>query len=223
MCFLTKGNAFEAGSSENAGDEFERTEGVNLLPDLTSIRKELDELLVEFLQRRSRARSGVMHQIKNVVMYECQGYEQHRSDGSVDNQGLAPIEGTIRLDPREIEQKGFTAVLEAYDQAAAKLGDAMKEYFFHRMDEIVTEAGQSWDAGGRQLSPELIFECYEKLDIDFDSKGMPCLPTLVVPPSMADRISKWNMTDEQQSRFEQIIEQKRLAWRNRESDRRLVD
>lgn len=195
-----------------------------MLPDLPSTRGAVHGFLREFLKRQTFARTGVWQQVRrHVALYECCSFEQHRFDGSVDDQDLAPIGGTIRLELGELQTKGFAAVLEAYDKAAIELAHNMSRHNFARMDQIFKEAGQSYNAGGRPLTPDLFLEFLEKMEMDFDSDGKPCFPSLVVPPNLAETVRNWDITNDQQRRFEQIIDQQRLTWRDRESDRRLVD
>lgn len=194
-----------------------------MLPDLTISRAEVERSLHEYHRRQTMARMGIMRDVKKVAMYECIGFKQRRSDGSTDDKQLDRVEGTIRLDCAEVRERGLAAVLEAYDQSAVDYAGELKKHFFERMNEILSDAGQTWDAGGRPFTPELLLEFFEKIEIDFDSDGSPNLPTLIVPPDLGRTITKWNISDDQQRRFEQIIEQQRLVWRDRESDRRLVD
>lgn len=194
-----------------------------MLPDLSEVRKELQEWLTEFLRVRTESQMGVLWQTKAIAVHECEGFKQQRFDGSIDDKALASIRGTVRMDMADVRAQGFAAVLAAYAAGATDLAREMRKHFFNRVSEILEEAGQAVDADGRPLTPDLLLECFEKMDIDFDNKGWPKFPTLIVSPKLAASIAHWKITDDQQRRFERIVERKRLAWRDRESDRRLVD
>lgn len=195
-----------------------------MLPDLPATREHVSKALREFFKRTARAQTGVWQKLdRHIADYECSGFEQHRFDGSVDLQDYKSVAGTIRLDLRDLKREGFAAVVRAYREAATEFGQRMAKLHWGRFDEIIEESGQSFDAGGKPLTPDLFLDLLENVDLDFDTEGNPCFPTFITTPSLLDTVRGWTITNEQQHEFEQLVERKRLAWRDRESDRRLVD
>jgi hypothetical protein len=60
------------------------------------------------------------------------------------------------------------------------------------------------------------------MEFDFDENGQPQRPTMMCNPLVFEKVRKWEVTDEQKVRLAAIVEKKRLAWREREGNRKLV-
>lgn len=195
-----------------------------MLPNFPKVRSTIGKFLRDYLEIRTSAHSGILQQMKKkVALHECNKYDQHRFDGSTEKQPLSGLSSKITISKTDLDEKGFAAVLEAYDRAAKDVADKQTSFIFGRFDEIVESTGQSFDAGGKQLTMDLLLDILDKTEIDFDEQGQPNLPTLFSGRAFHETAQKWTITDEQEKRFEEIIERKWFAWRDRESDRRLVD
>ena len=193
-----------------------------MLPDLPKVRKDADDLLHAWFERQRAARTGIMRQIKAEVMYEGHWMKLLRFDGSVEQRALKKMGTTVRLTRDELEKKGLLAVLEAMDRAADGLAEKQSNFFFQRVEETLKDAGQARDAAGKPFTFDLMLDALEMVDVDFDEQGQPMWPTLVCEHSLYETAQKWVLTDEQRKKHEELTERKLLAWRQRESDRRLV-
>jgi len=198
-----------------------------MLPDFPKVRLTISKFLRDFLETRTSEHSGILRQMKKkVALHECSKYEQHRFDGSTEKEGLSRLTSKITISKPDLDDKGFAAVLEAYDQAAKDIADKQTSFFFGRLDEILESTGQSFDAGGKKFTLDLFLDLFDKTETDFDEQGQPILPTLISGisgRSLSETVRKWIITDEQKKRFEEIIERKWFTWRDRESNRKLVD
>ena len=78
---------------------------------------------------------------------------------------------------------------------------------------------KGWGLGRRQAVSVISL-------IDFDEKGNPILPTIVLHPDMMKRIegklAEWESDPELQARRKNILAKKKEEWRDRESNRKLV-
>ena len=195
-----------------------------MLPDFPKVRLTISQFLRDFLEKRTYEHSGILRKMKKkVALHECSKYEQHRFDGSTEKEGLSRLTSKITISKPDLDEKGFAAVLEAYDRTAKDMADKQTSFFFGRVDEIIESTGQSIDAGGKQFTMDLLLDLLDKTEIDFDEKGQPNLPTLISGRALHETAQKWTITDEQEKRFEKIIERKWFIWRDRESNRKLVD
>ncbi len=104
----------------------------------------------------------------------------------------------------------------------------LAQYSFSFINSVIDETGNSIDAKGRPVTPDLILEALEKLPIDFDENtGLAKFPTFYINPSqkevfqkaIADAKSDQNF----KLRFDQMVERKKEEWRDRENNRKLVD
>jgi hypothetical protein len=194
-----------------------------MLPDFPEVRKFAQEILTKRFQKQVFQRSGIMQDIPKEVLYEGDRVELHRYDGSVQVVSMEPTKSELRLEENEFRKKGLGAVIEAMDKTAADMAEEQTKSFFRQLDEICKESGQTYDAKGQSLSYDLVLTALETTDIDFDAKGEPILPTLVTGSQMYEKIKNLEITKEQKERFEEIIERKRNDWRERESNRKLVN
>ena len=76
---------------------------------------------------------------------------------------------------------------------------------------------------------DLYFKLLETVQIDFDSHGRPDISgtQLVMHPSQAERVqsvmTQWQTDESFQRRYRETMLRKREEWRDRESNRKLVD
>jgi hypothetical protein len=78
---------------------------------------------------------------------------------------------------------------------------------------------------GSPLTPELMLEALDKIDIDFNEDGTWEPPRIVVSPEQAKRLealSKSMNQQEQDRKLKPIIERKQLEYRSREAGRVLA-
>ena len=193
-----------------------------MLPDFPKVREYADHMLREWCDRQLTAKTGIMRKMKAVVIHEGHRMKLVRFDGSIEQQPLKKMGTTIRLAKDDLEKKGLQAVLEAVGKAANDIAQKQSKFFFQRLDEILGRTGQTHDAGGRPFTFDLMLEGLEMVDIDFDEQGQPMWPTFFCGRALYETAQKWVLTNEQKKKHEGLIERKRLAWRERESNRRLV-
>lgn len=79
---------------------------------------------------------------------------------------------------------------------------------------------------GKPLDPDAIFAVFEKMQMDFDEHGIHHAPTIVIPPNLENSMKQvLHQIDRDpilQKRYDEIIMQKRMEWRDREAARKLV-
>jgi hypothetical protein len=194
-----------------------------MIPDFPDVRGIARARLRRLLIDAASGKTGPLSAAKYVVAYECSSYEQHRFDGSIDKQRFVRARSTVVLKAPELKEEGLGAVLREYHRARTDIGEQQKRLLFHRLAQITQETGQSVDAGGKPLTPELLLEMLDRMEIDFDAEGRPIWPSIICHPSQQEAILNWDVTEEQTRQLEELIERKWRAWRDRESDRRLVD
>jgi len=193
-----------------------------MLPDFPKVRAGATKILEAWFEGRRGQRLGIMQQMKNVVMHEGHRTSLHRWDGSVEQKPMKKLGAPIRLMREDLEKKGLGAVLEALDKTAQDIADKQGKFFFQRLNETLEETGQTLDAQGQPLTFDLVLDLFEKMEFDFDEHGQPVWPTMMCNPLMLEKVRKWEVTDEQKARLAALVEKKRLAWRDREGDRKLV-
>ena len=82
---------------------------------------------------------------------------------------------------------------------------------------------------GQPFSADLYFKMLETVQIDFDDYGRPDVSgvRLVMHPDQAQKVqplmAEWQNDEAFQCRYREIMLKKRDEWRDRESNRKLVD
>jgi hypothetical protein len=95
--------------------------------------------------------------------------------------------------------------------------------------EATELVGNQIDAGGQPFSAELYLKMLETVQINFDSQGRPDISSthLVMQPDQAAQVepllAQWEVDESFQRRYREIMLKKREEWRDRESNRKLVD
>ncbi len=192
-----------------------------MLPDFPKVRILAHEILMKWFHKQVFQKTGIMQDIPKEEIHEGNRMELQRYNGTKQKVSMKPTVSEMRLERDKFEEKGLPAVLEAMDQTAADMAGKQAKYFFEQLDDICDQSGQTYDAKGQPLSFDLILDQLETIQIDFDENGQPLMPILVSGREIQEKFGKLVITNEQEKRLEEIIEQKRSEWHYRESDRKL--
>lgn len=197
-----------------------------MLPDFVEIKRELADILTHRM-RPSAAEQSVVASASHISFYEGDEWVVHRSDGTTERSGYEVMEGKMELHFDELEEKGFSAVREALMGARNQMVEQAEREMLDDIQEVVEETGNVMDAGGQPFTAELWLDSLEMLEFSFEKDGTWKPPTLVIHPSKAETVSEelQRIEDEPElkERLEDLVAQKREAWRDRESRRRVVD
>ncbi|HUU91292.1 MAG TPA: hypothetical protein VM238_08790 [Phycisphaerae bacterium] len=193
-----------------------------MLPDFPEVRQLIGRILEEWFEFCCNRRLGLMGRMRKVVMHEGGRSALRRWDGSIERKPMGRIGSAVTLRKEELESKGVGAVLEALQTTAEDMAGKQGRFMIRRINETLEEAGQVRHAKGQALTPGLILEMLDMVDIDFDERGQPKMPTLMCGEALFEAAKKLEPTIEYETKQRQIIESKRLAWREREGDRKLV-
>jgi hypothetical protein len=115
------------------------------------------------------------------------------------------------------------------DELAAQMDSAADQnlavvmpHFFDLVSRTSQAAGTATDCGGKPFSFELYLASLEKIDIAFDEKGNPELPSLIVSPEFAERLNAMPpFTSDQKKLLDDLIEKKRREYNARRRSRNL--
>jgi hypothetical protein len=122
----------------------------------------------------------------------------------------------------EIRSCDLDAISVQLDNAAEQSLSVVMPHFFAMLERTSRAAGTAWDAGGRPFSHEMFLADLERLDLEFDDRGNPQMPTIVTGPDVARQILAMPApTSAQLKAFQDLIERKREAFNARRRDRKL--
>lgn len=114
---------------------------------------------------------------------------------------------------------GFLASIDAAAEDGLK---KLMPQIFGRIGALAEAAGTASNAAGQRISHELVLAQYEKMEIDFDERGNPILPTMIGSPEMIDAYKRLGPPSEEiEERFQEMIARKREEFNARRRSRKL--
>lgn len=139
----------------------------------------------------------------------------------VQNQPLM-IQSSVVFQWDNIRFCNLGALAEQVNKSAEERLSQVMPHFFEVLHRTSATAGTAMDVGGRPFSFEIFLEGLERIELRFDRDGKPILPTLVMHPSMAEKLrSMPPITAEQQKAMDDLIERKRSEYNARRRHRKL--
>jgi hypothetical protein len=131
------------------------------------------------------------------------------------------VSSEIQTRADDIRNYNIEAFSESLYSLALQNLRGMFQIALDGMTQVTDFTGNVVDAKGAKISPELIIEMFEKLQIDFDEHGNPVFPSIMLNPKHVDDMKTMKWSEEQSNRFKQIIEAKRAKFNAKKRYRRL--
>lgn len=199
-----------------------------MLPDFVELKERLEALAKRRLRQYVHERDPVMREIRHMYIHEGRGSRYRTMDGTEDRMELKPSVAELCATPDEILGWSLEEVLKRIDGLGEQMLSQIVPAMFGKVKEVTDRTGNLVNAGGQPFSFEVFIAGIEKVWIDFDDEtGEPKLPTIVVPPEIAERLRtilpEWEQNEDYKRRLAEVIETKRQAWNDRESRRKLVE
>lgn len=198
-----------------------------MIPDFPKVKTELKEFWVRYLENKQKELLGFWSSLPSRIHHEGSAWVMKRVDGSIDHHDYTPIESIFTVDFNEAPHLTPERLREKLNKVAEDMARQLAQGFIGTLNETLEKTGQTKDAKGRPFSKELLLEMLEMVELDFDERGEPILPALVMAPQLYEKIKSdvptWDQDPVFNAAHEAIIERKRTNWRDRESHRKLVD
>jgi hypothetical protein len=199
-----------------------------MLPDFVGIKRKRAVRFDKLLIRETEKRSGVLPHNRTVQQHEGRRIDYTTVDGERDEVTYDKrISTSLQFSPEELPLMDAAWFLRKAGVMAEDMARQQMGMFFDKVDEVTEKAGTVTRAKGRPFDPMMLIECIEKTEIDFDENKQPILQTLVVHPSMAQQVEKVladaGQSAEFQAGWNELMQRKWIAFRDREADRKLVD
>jgi hypothetical protein len=197
-----------------------------MLPDLPSLKCDIQQMLKRYLQTQVNARLGILGQSPKHTVHEGNRMRTVRADGSTDESELKQASAEMSLKFNDIPQFSIEKRIAMINDMAEQMARQISEQMFGALNEILNKTGQVVDQEGRPLDAEAIFSVLEKIQLDFDETGKHKDLSIVVPPELAPKakqvLEQIHSDPTLRKRYEEIIVRKRIEWRDREAARKLV-
>jgi hypothetical protein len=199
-----------------------------MLPDFPALKQRLLRL-AWFEHRRQVEADGLIGSISAVPYFEGRRFATGDVEGYVEQSIPEVTAIPYEIERAAIIEGGLSALSESLKRASELQIQAMHEMLFRKHGEATERVGNQVDAGGQPFSADLYFKMLETVQIDFDDYGRPDVSgvRLVMHPDHAQKVqpmmAEWQNDEAFQRRYREIMLKKRDEWRDRESNRKLVD
>ena len=186
---------------------------------------ELESLVAKFLEDEIRSHNPGFGDVERHRVFEGDHSSITRPNGDQDDTIYRESSAASEIPSEKILYSSLPQILACFAPAIKEMAGDQASLFFEVMDNATKKTGNVVDGKGKPISFDLILETLEKIQIDFDQNGDPLMPTMMISPAMRPRLEEL-MRHPDRDQFErkqkQLIDKKRLEWRDREANRTLV-
>jgi hypothetical protein len=119
---------------------------------------------------------------------------------------------------RRTDTDAYAALLHA---AATEYRDKLLTSLFRGVSEVTDATGNTIDAQGQPLNPDMLNDMLERIEFDFDEAGQPIMPRVVIHPDVLERLKAIEPTPEQLRRQAEILARKKAEHDAQKRTRRL--
>lgn len=197
-----------------------------MLPDFSTTKPALVRHLHRFLNERVDTHMGPFAGVPRSTYFEGDTHSVKRTPSQTES--TSPFEeasSKLLVHGHEVPTLSLRDIYERLDGIAQDVASQMATYFYQTISQAVEEVGNDVKADG-PITPDLLLEALERLQIDFDRFGQPSLPQIHVHPKMAQRLQDsilQMMTDPRyRDKYQYVLTTQRENWRAREAGRKLV-
>ncbi|MDV2495029.1 MAG: hypothetical protein RX316_02325 [bacterium] len=197
-----------------------------MLPDFPASKRKYKDWADELVRLIFKVEAPVIALLKKVKQHEGKLFAYERERGEMIEPSYTTATSEIEVHISEAPNMTPEKLIEKLKAVAKDLAKQQEEPLFETLTSLSEESGTVVKGSGEPLNPDLLIEVLEKLDIDFDHKtGQPRMPTIVVSPQLniEEKLKEWEADKKAKIKYQTLIEKKRQEWRDRESNRKLVD
>jgi len=198
-----------------------------MLPDYPQLKKRLKEKFEGLVSKRIQE-EPLLSQLRKTIVHEGNTYNVTSYEGYSTKSEYERFATAFNIDVNTIIKKGPDALYEKVPSLSKDIADKMAQHTINTLEKVTQATGNVVTGKGKGITPDLILDALEKIEIGFDEWGNPIMPIIVMSPQDFELFkSKEKEWEAQAIRLEirrrEIIEKKRKEWIDRESRRKLVD
>jgi hypothetical protein len=198
-----------------------------MLPDYPRLKKVLNEQFVESIKKNVE-NDPFLGQIQKQEVHEGNTLRITSVDGFSTTTNYPEIASKFEIGFDEIIKDGPKAFFSRKDVISKEMIQGLTKQTLEYLDKVTEKTGNvvsAKEAIAKSSNP--ILELFEKIELSFDERGFPIMPSIVGSPEDTEKIKGYlkelRTNPEIQEKFLQIIEKKRKQWLDRENSRKLVD
>lgn len=197
-----------------------------MLPDLPKLKDDIQHVLTRYLQKQINARLGVFNESPRHSAREGNRMRVIRADGTVDDSEFKESSAEMRIEVEEVPNLTIEERLSKINSIADDIASQMSRHLFGRLKEATDKTGNVLDRRGQPFDADAVFAMLETIQIEFDETGKHHNLSIVLHPDVMPRakavFEQIEADTALRKRYEEIMERKRVEWRDREASRKLV-
>ena len=197
-----------------------------MLPDFPKTKRDLLKRLTLGMRKYVEDRNPTMRRMRSLAQHEGQVHSYERFDAPPISEGYQEHAAKLEVRMDEVPTLVNERLMEKLRGTADKMARSLGQMFNAKMEEVTNETGNVIDAQGQPFSQDMYLSMLDKVLIDFDEHGNPATALHAHPTiagALREKIDEWMRDPKFQERANEIWQRKVLEWRDRESDRKLVD
>jgi hypothetical protein len=193
-----------------------------VLPDFPQLKTEIGKRAQQAIEQRVREKAPIMAEIPRHAQYEGTIHTYDRIEADPVSEGFEVIGIPVTVDIAEVPELSGALFGAKIDAIAEQMAQKQMDLFYRKHSQAAAEVGNAFDAGGAPLTPDLFFKMLENVHMEFGPGG-ELIGQFVTSEPIAKIMNEWQKDPAFLARYEELLNRKRDDWRNRESNRKLVD
>jgi hypothetical protein len=193
-----------------------------MLPDFPRTKDQIRKRITLGIWHAVRAKAPILAEIKTLVQHEGKLHSYDRVRAAPVTEGYEDLKVPVTIAFADVPELVGGRLAAKIDEIAEQMARLEMEMFYRKHSQVSEEVGNTFDAKGAPITGDAILDLLEKVDMEFGPDGQ-LLQRFVVGPELAGQLQKLQEEPAFRTRFEGLVERKRSAWRDRESNRKLVD
>lgn len=198
-----------------------------MLPDYPQLKKQMNKRVVAILRHKIAIRAPVVAEIRSVPQHEGDKCTYETAEGDIKELDYKNVGVGVEIPFVHIPAFGIAELRQKIAEMAEGIARQQMKLLLATLTEVTEEVGNVMDAEGQPLSAELMLKAWETMHINFDERGQPDMPGMLLHLVNEERVkqelNRFETDRELNKRRREIIDLKREEWRDREADRKLVD
>lgn len=196
-----------------------------MLPNFTKAKVAIKQKFNDYFDSRIRYYNPQFSEADVSIVHEGTGTETVNADSNFHHEmTFEKTEASVTTTIDELINDPLS-VFKMIDEMAKQTADQQAKIIYDTISDVTEKSGNVTRRKGK-VTPETIFEMYEKVLIAFDDEGNPQMPQIHAGTNMLEEIEsalKQIQTDSKLSKqFNELMERKKKNWNDRENNRKLV-
>ena len=186
------------------------------------LEEKLNRLIEQYLNNVISGSSPLLNNITRFHCFEGNKSLIRRPSGEEEETEKRYSSGGTELPVEKILYGNIEDIFEHYKQAAVAMAYEQEKFLLESIEITVQNTGNVVDAKGQPLSPEIILQIMEKVEINFTEDGKSMTSSFACSPILREKLQPLLDDLKKTKEYKELIERKRSEWRDREANRTLV-